>query len=351
MSPEALVPTRTRAPALRADPPPSPIEKAAMILTAVGPDLAGGFLRALGEADMERFAHAVAGLGRIRQEVLDAVIVEFLEALTSGPELTGGAKAARKLLGSVLDEDRMARLFDGADPDRRTIWDRLNEAPVPALATFLRAERPQTAAVILREMRPETAASVLEKLDRAFAQNVVLRLARPARLDPGLIESIGAVIERDFLAVLRSDLGRRRPADLIAGLMNNISVEARDGFIGYLEAQEPGLARDVQRTMFTFEDIATRLNARDIAGILRDLSEESLLRALSHGQATGSVTPAFVLDSLPRRLADRYAEELAALDPVDRATGEAAQMDLTRAIQSQVRLGLLRLTDADPGVT
>ena len=53
--------------------------------------------------------------------------------------------------------------------------------------------------------------------------------------------------------------------------MNNISTEVREGFLSYLEAQEPSLAQDVQRTMFTFDDIAVRLHGRDVAGVLRDV--------------------------------------------------------------------------------
>ena len=87
-------------PALRAEPMPTPIEKAAMILTAIGPELAAGFLRDLAEPDMERFARAIGGLGKISQEVLDAVIVEFLELLDHRPgdlrRLQGGAQAARR---------------------------------------------------------------------------------------------------------------------------------------------------------------------------------------------------------------------------------------------------------------
>ena len=41
---------------------------------------------------MERFARAISGLGKIGQDVLDAVIVEFLELLTTGPEIAGGAR-------------------------------------------------------------------------------------------------------------------------------------------------------------------------------------------------------------------------------------------------------------------
>ena len=222
---------------------------------------------------MERFARAIGGLGKISQEVLDAVIVEFLELLTTGPEISGGSKAARKLLAAVLDdEDEVQRLIDGRRRSEvRSVWERLNDTPAPTLANFLQAEHPQTAAVVLSELRAEVAASVLERLERGFAQTVVLRLSRVPTLDPPIAAAIQGAIERDFLSVLQRNLSKRRPADLIAGLMNNISTEVREGFLSYLEAQEPSLAQDVQRTMFTFEDIAVRLHGRDVAGVLRDV--------------------------------------------------------------------------------
>lgn len=351
----ALVPAKAgrdkqRLLALRSDLMPTSIEKAAVILTAIGPEHAAGFLRGLGERDMHRFARTLGALGKIGQDVLDAVIVEFLEALTAGPEVSGGAKAARKLLAGVLSEDDLSRLLDGGSRgDVRSVWDRLNESPVPALASFLQTEHPQTAAVILSEMRAEVAASVLERLERGFAQTVVLRLSRVPGLDPAIADGIQNAIERDFLSVLQRNLSKRRPADLIAGLMNNISTEAREGFLGYLEEQEPQLAQDVQRTMFTFEDIASRLYGRDVAGVLRDVPEEVLLQALKLGQAQGSATVAFVLENLPRRLSERYAEELAALEDVSRKEGEAAQIEITKAIQAQAKAGAIRFVEKDPG--
>ena len=319
----ALVPARgkpekPRLPALRADQMPTPIEKAAMILTAIGPEHAAGFLRELAEPDMERFARAINGLGKISQEVLDAVIVEFLELLTTGPEISGGSKAARKLPAAVLDdEDEVQRLIDGRRRSEvRSVWERLNDTPAATLANFLQAEHPQAAAVVLSELRAEIAASVLERLERGFAQAVVLRLSRVPTLDPPISAAMQGAIERDFLSVLQRNLSKRRPADLIAGLMNNISTEVREGFLVYLEFPEPSLAQDVQRTMFTFEDISVRLHGRDVAGVLRDVAEEVLLKALKLGQAQDSATVAFVLENLPRRLSERYVEELAGLTDV-----------------------------------
>ncbi len=335
----------------RRDAAPTPIEKAAVILTAVGPELAAGFLRELSEPEMERFARAIGGLGKIPQEVLDAIIVEFLELLTTGPELSGGSKAARKLLAAVVeDEDEVQRLLDGRRRSEiRPVWERLNDTPPGTLAVFLQSEHPQAAAVVLSELRAEVAATVLERLERGFARSVVLRLSRVPTLDPPVAAAIQGAIERDFLSVLQRNLSKRRPADLIAGLMNNISTEVREGFLSFLEAQDATLAQDVQRTMFTFDDIALRLSGRDVAGVLRDVAEETLLKALKLGQAQSSASVGFILENLPRRLSERYVEEIAALMEVTRKEGESAQIEVTKAIQAAVKAGSIRLIERDIG--
>ncbi len=355
MSDSALVPAGAppSAPAMyRQDarmpaPGPSPIEKAAIILMAVGPELGGAVLRDLSEPDLIRFARTLSSLGRVKQEVLDAVVIEFLALLTSGPELAGGDKAARKLLGSILDEAEVARLLGETGGKKRGVWDRLNDTPFGTLATFIAAEHPQTATLILSELRAETAAAVLERLDKPFAQAIVLRLSRVPSLDGHIIQAIQGAIDRDFLSALQRNLSKRRPADLIAGLMNNISSEARDGFLGYLEEQEPALAQDVLRTMFTFEDVATRVNGRDISAILRAVPDEVLLPALKLGQAQDSATVGFVLGNVPRRLAERYVEDVANMPDVSRKDGEAAQIEITKVIQAMVRRGEIRLMDKE----
>ena len=116
------------------------LEKAAIILTAVGPEMAADILRDLPRSDLQRFARAVNGLGTVGQELLDAVVVEFLELLTTGPDVWGGVEAARKLFAGFMSEDEIARLLEGGGINlRRSVWERLNDTPVPALATFCRA--------------------------------------------------------------------------------------------------------------------------------------------------------------------------------------------------------------------
>lgn len=328
-------------------PPPSPIQKAAIILMAIGPELGGAILRDLAEPDLLRFARALSSLGKVQQPVLDAVIVDFLETLALGPGLSGGDDAARRLLGSVLDENEVTQLLGGNRGRPRSVWERLNETPLGPLATFIQAEHPQTAAIIVSELRPETAAAVLERLDRPFAQSIVVRLGRIPSLDANVAQAIQSAIDRDFLSVLQRNMTKRRPAEMIAGLMNNISSEARDGFLQHLEAQDSPLAQEVQRTMFTFEDIATRIAPRDVSSILRDVPDETLLKALKLGETQESATVGFILGNIPRRLAERYIEDVANMASVPRKEGEAAQIEITKLILDLGRRGTIRFIEKD----
>lgn len=349
----ALVPLgspgdKARLPALRPEQMPTQIQKAAIILTAIGPETARGFLSGLGELDMQRFVNAIAGLGKITQDVLDVVVYEFLETLMSGPELAGGVDAVRKLLSGILDEAQLNRLLDGIGRGQvRSVWARMSETPLPALANLLQSEHPQTAAVIVSELRPEVAASVLERLDRNLAQAIVMRLSRVPSFDPAVGLSIQEAIERDFLSALQRNLSKRRPADLIAALMNNISTEVREGFLGHLETQDAALAQDVLRTMFTFDDIAARVQPRDIATIVREVEEEVLLMAIKLGQAQKSASVPFILDNLPRRLSERYVEDLASMNPVSTKEGEMAQIELMKVILARSKAGDIRLIEKD----
>ncbi|CAN5673129.1 hypothetical protein BH23PSE1_BH23PSE1_13020 [soil metagenome] len=99
--------------------------------------------------------------------------------------------------------------------------------------------------------------------------------------------------------------------------------------------------------MFTFEDIAVRLQGRDIAAVVRDVPEETLLAALKFGQMQSSLSVGFVLENIPRRLAERYVEELSMMPDLPKAEGQAAQIELTKRILAMQKAGALGFIDRD----
>jgi flagellar motor switch protein FliG len=143
--------------------------------------------------------------------------------------------------------------------------------------------------------------------------------------------------------------GTRKPADLIAALMNHLSSDIRDSLLQHMGEQSPRLAQDVQRVMFTFSDIASRVGARDIAKVVKSLEEMVLLTAMKSAQERNDPAVDFILGNIAKRLAERFAEDLEAMPEVRRKDGEAAQAEVVAAIQVLVKAGEIKMIEIDGG--
>lgn len=322
-------------------------EKAAIVIAALGPEEAAKFLETIGERHIRKFARAISQMRKVPAETVNAVAAEFLGTLFGESELRGGHGEARKFLGRVLDEDSVARIMDNLEGSGRSLWEKLGDTTDAALAAFLQTEHPQLASVVLAKLRSDKSARVLERLDPVFAREIVLRMTRVATVDPDAMEHVRLVMERDFVSVIQRQQASRKPADLIAGVMNHISANVRDGFLDHLTAENGRLAGEVQRLMFTFRDIPSRVEARDISIVLRGVEEEVLNTALKIAMAEDDPTAEYILSNISKRLSERLVEDIETMPPVRPKDGEAAQAEVVAAIQRMSKSGELKLIELD----
>lgn len=161
-------------PAARAEAPPpapgrlGPAEKAAVVIVALGAEAAGGMLKEMGESAIRRFARAVSGMRQVPQEEVAGVVAEFLDGLGDEMTVRGGAHAARRFLGKVMDDEALTRIMEDLDGrNGRSVWTRLAEAADAPFAAWLQTEHPQLVCVILSKLRSDQAARLLERLEPA----------------------------------------------------------------------------------------------------------------------------------------------------------------------------------------
>ena len=328
----------------------TPAQKAAVIIVALGPEAATELLRSLGETNIRRFASAVTRLKGVPPDVVDAVVSEFLAAMGDELSVRGGIDEARKFLGQVLDEDQLARVLEEIDSrSTRSIWLRLADASDVALTAWLSAEHPQVACLVLAKLRADQAARLLERFEPAFAHDVVLRMARVPTPDTAAMEILKSAIEHDFVSQIERTQGAAKPAELIASLMNHVSAGARETFLGQMEEEDPKLAQEVQRVMFTFADIASRVNPRDVAKVIRAVDEPVLMAALKSAIAAENPSAEFILGNIAKRLSDRMREDLEGMPDVRQKEGEAAQAELVNSIQTLSRRGEIKLIEIELG--
>ncbi len=323
-------------------------QKAAIIIAALGPESAPHILQGASETTIRQFARAMSGLWKISPEVLEETIDEFTRELGADTSVKGGAAEARKVLKQLLDDDSVSRIMDDVNVSGgRTLWEKLSNSSDQALAGFLRHEHPQTATVVLSKMRSEKAARILERLDPDFAQIIVLRLARVPRLDSEVMEVMSEVITRDFLAVIQREQATRRPADVIGSMMNNVSTEARARLLEQLEQEKPALARQVQKAMFTFANVAERVEGRDATVIMKGVEEKTLMVALKYAEQNAPRVVDFFMMNISKRLAQRLQGELAGYPPVKPRDGEAAQVEIVNLIRELAKTNEITLLDLD----
>ena len=224
---------------------------------------------------------------------------------------------------------------------------RLAGAADAPLATWLASEHPQVVSVVLARLRSAQAARLLERFEAVFAHEVVLRMARAPNPDQAADAILKSIIERDFVSVMERNHGARKPAERIAALLNHVSRASRDSMLEKMEEDDPKLALEVQRGMFTFADIASRVPPRDIAALVKAVDEVELLTALKSAAATDDPAVEFILGNVTRRLADRLRDDLEGLPDVSAKEGEAAQTEIVNTIQQMVRRGEMKLIELD----
>ncbi len=326
----------------------TPAEKAAVIISALGPESAPHVLQGMGETTIRRFAQAMSGLWEISPEVLERTVSEFVAELGTHGEVRGGAAEARRILREVLDADSVSRIMDDVDmTGGRTLWEKLSNSSDQALTGFLRHEHPQTVAVVLSKMRSDKSARILERLEPDFAQIVVLRLARVPRLDSEVMELMREVITQEFLAVMQREQATRRPADVIGSMLSNVTSSSRSRLMEQLEAEKPKLAKQVQKVMFTFADISERVEAKDAGLLLKAVDEPTMTMALKMATHNAPRVIDFFMNNISKRLAQRLEGEIEMAGDVKARDGEAAQAEVVRQARELARTGELKLVEAD----
>ncbi|MBU4239624.1 MAG: flagellar motor switch protein FliG, partial [Alphaproteobacteria bacterium] len=150
-------------------------EKAAVILLALGEEHTALWER-LDDEEVKEISQAMATLGNVTAEAVEALMIEFVSGLAGSGSVMGSYEQTQRLLAAFLPKDRVDGLMEEIrGPAGRTMWDKLGNVNEAVLANYLKNEYPQTVAVILSKVRSDHAARVLTALPEDFALECVQR--------------------------------------------------------------------------------------------------------------------------------------------------------------------------------
>ena len=264
--------TRT---ALRSD------EKAAIVLFSLGAERAQQLFGQMDAAEHKLFAHAFNTLGDVSVEEITEVLLAFTDRLQRGSSLQGGTAETRQFLLKFLDRssvDQVMADIDGVADDE--VWQRLAELPEQRLASYLSREKPQTRAVILSRLRSDKAAATLMSMPDDVAREIVLRLAHMREVDQEVIKELQSSVMQEFLARAGHDEAVVQSRGVIASMFSEMPAEQAEAFMSLLREESPEIAEAVQKEMFRFDDIPTKLQPAALQLVIRNCDHDTLVLAL-----------------------------------------------------------------------
>lgn len=98
----------------------------------------------------------------------------------------------------------------------------------------------------------------------------------------------------------------------MGAILNSSSTPTRDDVLSGLDESDQVLATAVRRAIFTFANIPTRVEPRDIPRVLRVVDPAMLLTAMAGAEAAGFGDPRdFILENMSGRMADQLREDIA----------------------------------------
>ncbi|HWG19161.1 MAG TPA: flagellar motor switch protein FliG [Terracidiphilus sp.] len=327
----------------------SGVRKAAVLLVAVGEELAREILRALPEVDVQRLTEELAELRAVNPELSADVIHEFWELLeTQNFMVHGGLDYASRLLVETFGKERAEDLLlmvRQSQEEAHGNLAKLQRTDPQQLGKLLDSEHPQTIALVLAHLDPRRASQVLDNLSEEHKVVSVQRLAEMRQFSPEMAQKVAHILHRRLESM--GDTQRRSYSGFkaVADLLNRLNADESKHILEAIENSEPELALNIRNLMFTFDDLIT-VPAATIREIVSGVDKRQLALAL---RGANDELRAQIFKSMSSRAVEMLKEDMEVLGPVrSREVGQAQQeiLNLARRLESEGKV-ILKLETGD----
>ena len=319
------------------------IEKAGVILIALGRDISGQVMRHIPENEIEVLTTAIARMHNVESDVELEVLKEFLTALQASEFISeGGIDFARDVLegslGKARANDMLQRIQQALNP---TGFSLLKDVDPIHLLEFIRTEHPQTIALILSQLNPGQASQVLSQLPEDVQTDVAMRIATMEKISPEVIHEIESVLDIHLKEVISGNLSASGGVKAIASILNLVDRSTEKSILGNLEMENPELTSNIKNLMFVFEDLIV-LDDRSIQMVLKEVDIKELAVAL---KASSDELKDKIFRNVSDRVASMIQEEMEYAGPTRLSVVEESQqriVEVVRRLEEEQQIVIVR---------
>jgi flagellar motor switch protein FliG len=307
------------------------IQKAAILLIALGPEKSSLIFKHLKEDEIEDLTLEIANTKSVTPQIKDQVINEFYEVCLAQQYIAeGGIGYAKELLEKSLGSDKANDVIGRLTASLQVKpFEFIKKTDASQLLNFIQDEHPQTIALILSYLSPGQSAIILGALPPEKQADVARRIATMDRTSPDVVKEVEKVLESKLSSLVNQDYTIIGGVDAVVEILNTVDRGTEKHIMETLEVEEPELADEIRKKMFVFEDILL-LDDRAIQRVLRDVDNNDL--AIACKGSTEEVQNA-IFGNMSKRLAEMIREDMEFMGPVRMKDVEEAQQKIVNIIR------------------
>jgi flagellar motor switch protein FliG len=325
-------------------------QKAAIIVRFLINEGADVPLQSLPEELQRSLTEQMGAMRYVDRSTLADVVAEFAsEVEAMGLTFPRGVAGALTALDGRISAQTASRLRKEAGVRQfGEPWEQVRSADTDDLLGILQSESTEVAAVLLSKLDVARAAELLGKLPGETARRITIAMSQTGAVTPDAVDRIGLSLAAQLHNVPETAFPDS-PVERVGAILNFSPAATRDDVLMGLDESDQSFAAKVRKAIFTFVNIADRLNPVDVPKITRDVDQAALVQALTHAQTSEDTKASadFILENMSKRMSDALREEMEALGKVKPKDGEAAMTDVINVIRTLEASGELNLIVPD----
>ncbi|SES62699.1 flagellar motor switch protein FliG [[Clostridium] polysaccharolyticum] len=309
----------------------SGLQKAAILLIALGPEKSASIFKHLKEDEIEQLTLEIANTRSVPTDTKDQVLDEFYDICLAQKYISeGGINYAKELLEKALGHDKAMDVIGKLTASLQVRpFEFVRKTDASQLLNFIQDEHPQTIALILAYLSSSQASAIISSLSPDKQADVAKRIAQMDRTSPDVIKEVEKILEKKLSSLVNQDYTIVGGVDSIVDILNTVDRGTEKHIMESLEIEEPELADEIRKKMFVFEDILS-LDDKSIQRVLREVDNNELAVAL---KGSNEEVQNAIFNNLSKRLVTMIKEDMEYMGPVRMKDVEEAQQKIVNIIR------------------
>ncbi|MBM4340044.1 MAG: flagellar motor switch protein FliG [Deltaproteobacteria bacterium] len=306
-------------------------QKAAILLFSLGEDMASTIVKQLGEEEIKKIGGSISKLSSVSPKIVETILSEFQEASSTqlpiqiGQE--GGSKFMKTVVSKAIDGQKAQNLLEEIQEEGKwNLFQKIRKLDHKTVSNFIRSEHPQTIAIILIHLDSSQSSAILEEFPPALQTEVIRRIAELENIPPGIVEEIDQVLQEEIVTIKGFEGQKKGGVRLAAEILNQMEGAAEGNILKEIEDQKQGLAEEIRKLMFIFEDLL-QVNDQSVVAILKEVNNETLMMAM---KTASEELKEKIFKNMSERAAQMLKEDLDVMGPARLKDVEAAQQSILK---------------------